>query len=83
MLELLVIKAPQDEMVCLDLEELMGEMVQMVSVVVKERGERVVALLVLLVSQELLAGGDTLELLADQDLQDLLEITERVNWRLL
>ena len=36
-----------------------------------------VALLVLLVSQELLAGGDTLELLADQDLQDLLEITER------
>ena len=36
--------------------------------------------MVLLVSQELLAGGDTLELLVDQDLQ---EITERVNWRLL
>ena len=80
MLELLVIKAPQDEMVCLHLEEQMGEMAQMVIMVVKERGERVVALLVLLVSQELLAGGDTLELLVDQDLQ---EITERVNWRLL
>ena len=73
-------------MVCLDLEELMGEMVQMVSVVVKERRERVVALLVLLVSQELLAGGETLELLADkdlQDLQDLLKRTESGDWQLL
>ena len=80
-LELLVIKAPQDEMVCLHLE-----MAQMVIMVVKERGERVVALLVLLVSQELLAGGDTLELLADkdlQDLQDLLKRTESGDWQLL
>ena len=35
MLELLVIKAPQDEMVCLHLEEQMGEMAQMVIMVVK------------------------------------------------